>query len=93
MEIERLFVHVLLLTRQTDVLKIGTVALDGTKIHAHASRYRALSYERAGMIEAQPKAELSRHFRHGVGDFAGRCQEKLSVPWIRATFGQRDDKT
>jgi len=41
------------------VLKMGTMALDGTKIHANASRHSALSYEHAGKIEAQLKvAEL-----------------------------------
>src|SRR5688500_19119687 len=41
------------------MLKMGTVALDGTKIHANASRHSALSYEHAGKIEAQLKvAEL-----------------------------------
>jgi transposase len=34
----------------------GTVALDGTKIHANASRHSALSYEHAGKIETQLKA-------------------------------------
>jgi hypothetical protein len=41
------------------VLKMGTVALDGTKIHADASRHSALSYEHAGKIEAQLKAEVA----------------------------------
>ena len=41
------------------VLKMGTVALDGTKIHANASRHSALSYEHAGKIEAQLKAEVA----------------------------------
>ena len=43
-EIEALFVKVLLLAREMGVLKMGTVALDGTKIHANASRHSALSY-------------------------------------------------
>ncbi len=47
-EIEALFVQVLLLAREMGVLKMGTVALDGTKIHANASRHSALSYEHAG---------------------------------------------
>jgi transposase len=38
-EIEGLFVQVLLLAREMGVLKMGTVALDGTKIHANASRH------------------------------------------------------
>jgi transposase len=58
-EIEGLFVQVLAVAREMGVLKLGTVALDGTKIHANASRHSALSYEHAGKIEAQLKvAEL-----------------------------------
>jgi transposase len=58
-EIEALFVQVLLLAREIGVLKMGTVALDGTKIHANASRHSALSYDHAGKIEAQLKAEVA----------------------------------
>jgi transposase len=47
-QIEKLFVQVLMLAREMGVLKMGTVALDGTKIHASASRHSALSYEHAG---------------------------------------------
>src|ERR1700747_1121589 len=36
-QIEDLFVKVLLLAREMGMLKIGTVALDGTKIHANSS--------------------------------------------------------
>ena len=43
-EIEGLFVQVLAVAREMGVLKMGTVALDGTKIHANASRHSALSY-------------------------------------------------
>ena len=58
-QIRNLFVEVLTLAREMGVLKLGTVALDGTKIHANASRHSALSYERAGKIEAQLKAEVA----------------------------------
>src|SRR6202165_2124412 len=58
-QIEDLFVQVLVLAREIGVLKLGTVALDGTKIHANASRHSALSYEHAGKIEAQLKAEVA----------------------------------
>ena len=43
-EIKRLFVEVLLLAREMGVLQMGTVALDGTRLHANASRHSALSY-------------------------------------------------
>src|SRR6202049_3911346 len=52
-QIEDLFVQVLVLAREIGVLKLGTVGLDGTKIHANASRHSALSYEHAGTIEVQ----------------------------------------
>jgi Transposase DDE domain len=57
-EITGLFVKVLLLARAMGVLKLGTVALDRTKIHANARRHSALSYEPAGKLEAQLKAEV-----------------------------------
>ena len=58
-EIEGLFVKVLVVARELGLLKLGSVALDGTKIHANASRHSALSYEHASMIEAQQKAEVA----------------------------------
>jgi transposase len=57
--IEGLFVQVLLLAREMGLLQLGTVALDGTKIHANASRHSALSYGHTGRIEAQLKAEVA----------------------------------
>src|SRR5262250_1984477 len=59
-EIEELFVKVLLLAREMGVLNPGTVALDGTKIHANASRHSALSYEHAGKLEVQLRAEVEK---------------------------------
>src|SRR5580700_3008441 len=59
-DIEALFVRVLELAREMGLLRLGTVGLDGTKIHANASRHSALSYEHAGKIEAQIPEELAR---------------------------------
>ncbi len=58
-QIAMLFVQVLGVAREMGVLKLGTVALDGTKIHANASCHSALSYEHAGKIEAQLQAEVA----------------------------------
>ncbi len=58
-QIEGLFVEVLLLAREAGMLKLGTVALDGTKVHANASRHSALSYEHASKIEARLEAEVA----------------------------------
>ena len=57
--IEGLFVEVLLLAREAGVLKLGTVALDGTKVHANASRHSALSWKHACELEARLKAEVA----------------------------------
>src|SRR3981081_1104273 len=59
-QIEALFVQVLVMARQMGMLKLGTVALDGTKIHANARRHGALSYERAGQIEMQLREEVAK---------------------------------
>ena len=56
--IEALFVQVLELAGEMKVLKLGTVCLDGTKIHANASRHRALSYGHIEKLEARLKTEV-----------------------------------
>jgi len=52
------FVQVLQVARENQFSRFGTVSLDGTKIHANASRHSALSYGHAEKIEAQLKAEV-----------------------------------
>ncbi len=42
-ELQNLFVQVLELAQEMKLLKVGRVCLDGTKIHANASKYQALS--------------------------------------------------
>jgi transposase len=70
-EIEALFVKVLLLACEMGLLKMGTVALDGMKIHANASKHSALSYEHASKIEAQLKAEVAEGGSWGPGGCSG----------------------
>lgn len=79
-EIEALFVEVLLLAREMGVLKMGTVALDGTKIHANASRHSALSYEHAGKIEAQLKAEVADLMARAEAADAADAPDGMSIP-------------
>ena len=57
-EFQSAFVQVLQVARENQLSRFGTVSLDGTKIHANASRHNALSYEHAEKIEAQLKAEV-----------------------------------
>jgi transposase len=57
-EFEEAFVQVLQVARENQLSHFGTVSLDGTKIHANASRHSALSYAHAEKIEARLKAEV-----------------------------------
>jgi transposase len=57
-ELADVFVQVLELAREMKLLKLGTVSLDGTKIHANASRHKALSHGHIEKLEAQLKAEV-----------------------------------
>jgi transposase len=79
-DIETLFVKVLLLAREMGVLKIGTVALDGTKIDANASRHSALSYEHAGKIEAQLKAEVADLLAKAEAADQADVPDGMSIP-------------
>jgi transposase len=58
-EFESAFVQVLQVARENHLSRFGTVSLDGTKIHANASKHSALSYGHAEKIEAQLKAEVA----------------------------------
>ena len=46
------------LASEMKLLKLGTVALDGTKLHANASRHSALSHGHITTLETQLKAEV-----------------------------------
>src|SRR5271169_6100515 len=78
--IEGLFVQVLLLAREMGVLKMGTIGLDGTKIHANASRHSALSYEHAGKIEAQLKGEVADLMAKAEAADAADIPDGMSIP-------------
>ena len=75
-----MFVQVLLLAREMGVLQMGAIGLDGTKIHANASRHSALSYEHAGNIEAQLKAEVADLMAKAEAADAADVPDGMSIP-------------
>jgi transposase len=79
-QIEGLFVQVLGVAREMGVLKLGTVALDGTKIHANASRHSALSYEHATRIEAQLQAEVADLLGQAEAADQADVPDGMSIP-------------
>ena len=57
-QIADLFVQVLLVAKEAGVLKLGRISLDGSKIHADASKSKAVSYKRLLEMERQLQREV-----------------------------------
>jgi len=57
-EMQELFVQILLLAQTAGVLKLGNISLDGSKIHADASKSHAVSYKRLIELEAHLRGEV-----------------------------------
>jgi transposase len=57
-EIVELFVQILLMAKLAGVLKLGNISVDGSKIHADASKSKAVSYKRLGELEVQLRQEV-----------------------------------
>jgi hypothetical protein len=88
-QIEGLFVQALVLAQEAGMLRLGTVALDGTKVHANASRHSALSYEHAGRIEAQLKAEVADLMALAEAADQADVPDGMSVP---EELARREDR-
>ena len=58
-----LFEQVLKLCRSAGLVKLGHVAVDGTKLKANASRHKAMSYGRMKQVEPKLKAEVEAWLR------------------------------
>src|SRR5512144_2962224 len=58
-----LFVQALRLCRKAKLVGLGTLAVDGTKLRANASRHKAMSYERMVEKDAQLEREIAAHQR------------------------------
>lgn len=56
---EAAFLQILLLARETGLLRLGTVAIDGTKIDANASKIRSVRYDRARELRTKLAADIA----------------------------------
>ena len=79
-ELSALFVQILGVAQQMGVLKVGKVSLDGTKVHANASKHSALSWEHANKIEAQLKTEVEQLLRLAEQADGAEVPDGMSVP-------------
>jgi transposase len=73
-EIKGLFVQILLLAQEIGMLEIGNISLDGSKIHADASKSHAVSYKRLIELEAQLRVEVNELFTVGEQADQGEIQ-------------------
>lgn len=57
-ELQSLFVQLLLRAYGLGVLQLGDLSLDGSKVHANASKHKAMSWDYANRLEDQLRAEV-----------------------------------
>jgi len=87
----QLFVQVLKLCQQAGLVKLGHVALDGTKVKANASKHKAMSYGRMGEAEKKLEeevqallAEAARIDAEEDGKYGkGKRGDELPKEWAR----------
>ena len=76
-EMQELFVQILLLAQAAGVLKLGNISLDGSKLHADASKSQAVSYKRLIEIDTQLRKEVGELFE--LGEQADQGDQPLPV--------------
>jgi len=80
-EFTELFVQVVRLAREMGLVKLGTIAVDGTKIKANASRHKAMSYARMQAAEVDLKVQISSLVKRATRtDEAERNEPDLDIP-------------
>ena len=79
-ELAGLFVQVLEMAKEMKLLKMGTVCLDGTKIHANASRHSALSHGHIVKLEDQLKQEVQELLALAEAADTANIPDGMSLP-------------
>jgi hypothetical protein len=80
-ELSDLFVQVVKLAGEMGLVTLGTIAIDGTKVKANASRHKAMSYERMQQAEAELKAQIDELLQRAKStDEAEVNEPELDIP-------------
>jgi transposase len=80
-ELAALFVQVVKLARECGLVKLGTIAVDGTKLRAKASKHKAMSYERMQAREVELKAQIDALLKRAAQtDKAEVDEPELDIP-------------
>ena len=72
-ELKGLFVQVLLLAYLLGYVKLGNISIDGSKIHADASKSKAVSYSRIGQMEERLQQEIDELFQLAEAAEGAEC--------------------
>lgn len=78
-ELNDLFVQILLMAQTMGKLELGNVSLDGSKIHADASKSKAVSYKRLLDLEAYLQAEVNELFALAEAADGGQLPDEMNV--------------
>jgi transposase len=80
-EFTELFTQVVRLAREMGLVKLGTIAVDGTKIKANASRHKAMSYGRMQSTEIELKSQIEALLKKAAStDEAEKNDPELDIP-------------
>ena len=80
-EFTDLFMQVVRLAREIGLVKLGTIAVDGTKIKANASRHKAMSYGRMQTAEVELKTQIEALVQKAASaDEAEKNEPDLDIP-------------
>jgi transposase len=80
-ELSALFVQVVKLARECGLIKLGTIAVDGTKLRANASKHKAMSYERMQQAEKQLQRQVKELLdRAARTDVAEADEAETDIP-------------
>ncbi len=89
-ELSELFMQVVRLAREMGLVKLGTIAVDGTKVKANASRHKAMSYGHMLKAEVELKAQIEALLnRASTADEAEKNEPELDIP---AEISRRQDR-
>lgn len=79
-ELKELFVQILLIGQEMGYLQLGNVSLDGSKIHADASKSKAISYKHLLAIDAYLQAEVDELFALAEAADGGQLPAEMNLP-------------
>ncbi len=78
-ELKELFVQILLIAETMGQLELGNVSLDGSKIHADASKSKAVSYKRLLELEVCLQAEVNELFALAAAADGGQLPDEMNI--------------